>query len=335
MALNSVYTGYGGDPFRDGKTILFMVVATLVGSFWIGRSTDWCLGAAHAVFTLSWAYSGARVFGLLPVLGPIALLACAQICASNEKLFLLLLRVTTWAQLGLAAYQRFGGRTFGGNNPAYDYTMQGSFGNQVVVGAFFAMMVPLAFRFWSAREGLLITLFCLFSGSTMAVLALLGAFLYYLWRLRGRDAIYLGLIALGACILGAVLFPQVEFFSISGRQVPFRRAWELILLNPWGYSPGSWLAGYQNWQVPYPRIWSPMHSDPLQLLFEGGWPTFLLAAIGCFRVLSRVSLVYGCALAAVLVNSLGGFPFHLSALAFLAVTFLVMGQNARRINGNH
>lgn len=320
------------DPFREGKLFIFLFAMCAGGAVWAARRYDALLGLALLLFSYKWLQGNLQIYGTFATAGVLGMLLFTSLLAKKEGFLLTTLRVSTWLQMILSLVQYCGVRTFGANDAYFDGLMQGSFGHPIVVGAWFAAVVPLAFKYWTIFEAILLVLFVLLSGTTMAALALLGAFLYYLWRLRGRDAIYLGAICACVCLLGAYFLPQVEFFSASGRMLPWRVAGRLILENPWGYGPGSWFGRYQEWKVPYFRIWDFLHSDVLQLLFEGGFVVFSLTLIALYRILARMELVWGCVLSALFVNSLGAFPFHLPPLAFLACVALACGVKERKLD---
>jgi len=96
-----------------------------------------------------------------------------------------------------------------------------------------------------------------------------------------------------------------------------------------GYGPGSWailaepMTRYSGSIGPGYEI--PMHCEPLQLLFEGGFIAVALA--GAWIWIHRRELVgtlAGAGVVAVLVDSLWSFPFHVATIAASACVLMGM-----------
>ncbi len=332
IAINIVNQHVSGDPFREGKLIVFLFAALFGASVWIANRFNLFLGLTVMIAAAEWAYANGPLFGIVPVVGCVGFLYLGHLASQNEQLILLLLRASTIIQLVFCAFQMFGHQCFGGINPYFNWMLFGNLGHPIVLSAWMAAIAPLAYFYWSRVEFLIICAVCLYSGSTMGVMALVAGGAYVWWRRLGWPVMaagILGFIALSFCVWR---FPEVEFFSLSGRLLPWRRAVFWILQSPWvGYGPGSWSGMYHRWGVEYAREWSPMHSDALQLAFEIGLPGFLLFITGIYMILRKCSVAYGAVMSSLLINGVGAFPFHIPELAFVFCTCLSMKDEGEKI----
>lgn len=325
VAVNVVNKHVGGDPFREGKMIIFLLAALFAGCVWVAQRFDPWLAAVMGIASAEWAWKGGTFYGILPTAGVLGFLYLGHVASRDQWLTHWILRASTWIQVVFCLAQMLRIKTFGGNDPYFDGLIYGSMGHPVVVGAWFAAVAPLAWFYWSKAEFLVCAALALWSGSTMAIVALLAGG-GYVWVRRVPSLALLAIPAALLLLLGVYLFPEVEFFSISGRQIPWRVAYEHILQSPWvGYSPGSWDGMYETWKVPFHKRWNFVHNDWLQLCFELGIPAFCIAMVAAYSVLRKALLPYGACLAALLVNALGNFPFHLPGLSFLFVVALALG----------
>jgi O-antigen ligase len=327
VAINIVNQHVAGDPFREGKMIIFIFTALVAGCFWVARRFDPWLAAVIGIASAEWAFANGPVYGILPTAGVLGFLYLGHIASENRWLALWILRVSTWLQAVFCVLQICHVQTFGSMDPNFIGSITGNMGHPIVVGAWLAACAPLAYFYWSRVEFMICVALALYSGSTMAVMALFagGA---YVWC-RRMPILWLG-IPLAAVMLGIGVwfFPQVEFFSLSGRMLPWKVAYEWILKSPWvGYGPGSWAGLYPTWKVEYSRVWDFQHNDWLQLCFELGVPVLLISLASAVSILNKMSLAYGACLVALMVNALGAFPFHLASLGFLTCCVLGMGIN--------
>lgn len=327
--------------------MIFYYAAVVAGACFIGNRVDRYLGIAYLLAGFQFVWGGMKVYGFHFIVGFPAFLAIATLAVRKEWLLLYCLRVATWVQVvfslihvfpwGSGLFGRYYVPTFGANDPYFWGMAQGSMGHGVVAACWFAAMVPLALRYWTLWEVLLFSVMVFLCKSTMGVLALFAVVYMGAWKLcnRGSERRFLlsVLVSGGALlILAAWLFPQVEFFSISGRQIPWKKAYELILQNPFGFGPGSWAGRYAEWKVEYPRMFDFMHSDPLQLVFEIGVGPASLAFFALYRIIEKSSATWACVLFAIFVNSLGGFPLHIPQIGFVFCVALTLGIGKRNEN---
>lgn len=325
VATNIVYQKVAGDPFREGKMIVFFFAILVAGCVWVSRRFDPWLGAVIGIASAEWAWANGPIYGIVPTVGTLGFLYLGHVASQNRWTTHLVLRATTWVQVVFCLLQMAHVQTFGSNDPYFYNLITGSMGHPIVMGAWFAAVAPLAWFYWSKAEFVLFAALALWSGSTMAIVALLAGG-GYVWVRRMPKLWLLAIPGVIVLALGVWLFPQMEFFSLSGRMLPWKVAYEWILKSPWvGYGPGSWDGLYQQWNVQYARRWNFLHNDWLQLCFELGVPALILAVISVYSILRKASLPYAACMVVLLVNALGNFTFHLSALAFLFVVALGLG----------
>lgn len=320
----------GMNIFDRPKLELFLVMAAIVPAIYVAVDVQPLIGLAMAMFGLSWVFHGFPDFGYPEMFFPFAALMMAYSASKKSDFALLCLRIFAWVQVVFCFYQLCGGQTFGANNPWFLYKAQGSFGHPILVGCFFAMIWPVAFKKWSLAESAVFMLFAFLSKETTAVCAVLGSIMFFYWRLYEWKTIF---AAVGFAVIFLACshyFPSIGFFNFDGRHLPWGAAAKFIKTNPFGYGPGSWLGLYRNWGLTYmtpngEQIWTRVHNDWLQLLFEGGLQSLLPMLAGVYLLLKKLPLWAGASIAALCVNALGSFPLHHSGLALLTCVILMLG----------
>lgn len=346
LGINAWYgTGVVHDPFRDGKILYLVLACSLATATWIGRRFNFFLGSTYALVSIDWLFFHQfSVSSTMPLVLSAATLFLADFLAKEPGIVFPLLRMTAWIQVGLGIVQLAGAKTFYWTvAPHFGwYIPFGTTGHPVVFGAVLAMLLPLSLAKWTKIESLLIFVLILATRSTMPVLAVVAAGGWYSlnrWKWWCVPSLTLLLWIL---VAGAYWLPSTEFFDFNGRWVPWRRAWELIQENPFGYGIGSWVAHYVDWKVPYnvllfdpasgqmqPVYWAPMHNDWLEFLFDAGVVPFSLLIAGAFRVLLKAELWAACSVIALFANALGSFPFHLAITSFIFSVILCLGTREK------
>lgn len=318
------------DPFREGKTALFILSALLLASSWIGKTFDIFLGFAFAIISIKWVMiQHISSMGTIPVVGSMAFLFIGS-NAAKFKHSLTIVRVIVHIQIAIGLLQIFGFNILGSiaSLPWFGPGLPfGTLGNPAVLGALMAMVLPISFYKWSKAETLLILAMVFLTRSTMPVFAVIGAIAVYVYKKYGigytAPILMLCLLSLG----GTILFPESEIFSFSGRLLVWSKAWHKIQYNLHGYGAGAWFGYYPQWKIDYKGVWDFVHNDWLQLLFEVGIIPFSLIVLAAIRIINRVPMWAACSMGAMMANAIGFFPFHLSALAFLFCLVLSLGIN--------
>lgn len=322
-----------GDPFREGRTrILVMIMAGPLGMMLAHRVGILGLVWGWAVFV--WAYWGMDSYGWWTLAAPPFFLLVGRDLVRRSQ-------VGVWSALRWS----FGIQAVLGILQAWHLIPDlfhdhwrpdgalGTIGQETLLGAFLAPLVPVAFFRWSALEAFTGLLCCFLCSSSMTLAALGGASVVALWKRFGtRPA--LGLIFVGISCLGLAWMghrPDSELFSASGRIPVWQAAWIHIPVHPWiGWGPGSWYGLYATWGIEDRTIWGYLHSEPLQLLLELGWPAFALA---CFAFLVEILDAEADAatiITGLLVNSLGNFPFRVPVTGLLLCLALAMPRRIPR-----
>lgn len=345
IGINFVNIFMGGDPTREGKMVFFILAALLAGATYVHKNIHGYTGILLGYASLLWFIDGLHIYGTLLCVGSLGflLLANEMVMNAEEELFSLL-RISLWIQLGASFLELVGFHPFlmGG--------VQGTLGHPMAASVFLAMLLPFCVEKWTRWETALTIIIILAMGSTTGILGMVAALYFYLYRRNRKISLLLGAVGGLACTLGAYFLPEVEFFSFSGRFLPWSAAWNHIAHGGWhavfGYGPGSWFGLYgcqladaksvdcsvNHWGVGYTRIWDFLHSDPLQLLLELGIVGFGIALVGILDLLRRSKTWVGASLSAIFVNSLGAFPFHLPVSGFLFCVLLALTKKHGKIN---
>ncbi len=199
------------------------------------------------------------------------------------------------------------------------------------MGAFIAALLPIALVKWSKWEAALVVLVCLACDSSMTIAAMLTGVTTYFWfKYTWRSlSIMVPMFLASFCFMTLVsILPNHDMFNINGRMLPWKAAWEAFLQRPSGWGPGAWLGIDSRWNINYHELYAQVHSDWLQLLFEGGVLTFGSFGLFIIRSLYNNNAVWSGVFVSLLVNSLANFPMRFAPTAFLfclAVAMLYKG----------
>lgn len=187
-----------------------------------------------------------------------------------------------------------------------------------------AVCLPGFFRArWWTGAPLLMFALCV-TGATAGAIAAGAAFLVWLWaRDGGKDLAALTIAAL--CVF--ILFFDGTPRGFSDRYDALLRAIEAFDARPlFGYGLGHYKAVFGHIPTELGR-WTALHNDPAQAVFEMG-PIAGLLIIGYLfdlaRRFQRDAAVPASAVAAIVVVSVTGFPFHVATTALVCVTWLAI-----------
>ena len=329
LAMNLYPMWLQGDPAREGKLCLFLFAAIIPAAIWIGRRLNGYLGLAYLSYAGLWIWFDAESYGALAVYGPLAFLALAAEISVRPKLFYFSIRVSMWVQFAFLALN------CAGRNPLGTFEgMIGTMGNNTMLGAVLAGMLPVAMGMGWPVEVILICAAVGLSGSTMSVVTVAAVVLAYAWKCGKEGFAIVGVLALIA--LGCAALSQGfggEFMSLSGRMMVWPIALEQWASRPFGWGPGAWLGLYPIWGIDHSHVWGQVHSEPIQTLLEGGGQTFVLLGVGLALVLYRAEKIEFAGMIGLLVNSLGSFTFHFPPTAFLFCAYMAIATNKENPNG--
>lgn len=310
-----------GDPFRDGRLrILVYFGAPMIAWAACSRISP-ILCVLWVWWAWLWAFMGPDSYGWKEVaLPPFFLFAARYVSRLSPAGTLSAVRVCYLFQAALALVQ------FIGYAPPFDgipsSEPMGTMGQFTFLGTFVACLVPYALFRWSQAEAFLGLLAVVCTGSAMSLAALGAATVAVFWKqISFRLAAATTGLGLGAMAILWFTLPDNSFFNTSGRIFVWRLAWERIKERPWGWGPGSWEGLYTFWNVPSVTpglVWDRLHSDWMQLVFEGGWISGVMAAAYIIGLLRWTRSSFRAAVVAgIAVNALGNFPFHFAATAWL------------------
>lgn len=304
-----------GDPFRDGRLrILIMLLAPLFG--WIfGKRVGFWLALLWVWSVELWAFWGMDDYGWQAIMFPPLFVFGAKLLVElSEGAAWGAMRISFLAQaaLGCAQALKLAPDLFTSHwRP--DGAI-GTVGQETLLGSFLAPLTVVAFFRWSVPEAVLGLTCCFLCNSSMTLGALGGAAVVALWkRVSLRSA--LALSALGSSLVAlwwAIGPADGSFFNPGARTLVWAHALPFARQHPLGWGPGSWQGLYPFFDLPVAwGTWLQLHNEPLQIFFELGWPGLLIAAIWVFGAIfhtrnsDKATLIAGLAL-----NSAGNFTLH-------------------------
>lgn len=335
ISMNAIPTWMAGDPYRDGKLNLFFLCSIFPVASWLSRRFDLFLGLAFASWMAIWCLYDSEGYGFVPALGIPLFLATAEWAARRPIAFSWVLRITVWIQLALVPLHLAGFYPFETSEliPKFAGRPIGTMGNETLLAAFLAGMVPFSAVRWTALESFLLMGGVFATGSTMGAISMMIGLAAAAWKnqIRWPAICAGGGSALLAC-LALTIKPGGEFFSLSGRAMLWPIAWEASLSRPLGWGPGAWAGLYPMWGVPTGE-WVQIHNDVLQLFHEGGWQTGVLVAIALYRIMGRMDAAAFGGSAALLMNACGNFTFHFPPTAFMFSFYLASAKQQEVQNG--
>jgi len=195
--------------------------------------------------------------------------------------------------------------------------------NRNETAALMAFCLPAAFRGKRLWFTIPIAVGLVLAMSTGGALAAVAAVI--VWSSLKIDGVKIFPIWIGVLCLFLAFLAFVDTPGIDARLKIWSRGWDIFTERPIiGWGLGHWKMVY-NVGLKKPVMTS--HNDVFQGIFEMGIP-FTMVLIGyvisILRKLRREMAVVAAGVAAVSVNSLVNFPFHIATTAIIAVAWLAM-----------
>lgn len=305
---------------------LFTLAALLVGAVLLVRAGDPFLGAFVALAALltlrtptAWALECAQWIAF----GSLLLSAVRALPRAWHPTVVGALALGSVLQLVYCLHRALGADVLWlGLAPAahlHDNTMIGTLGNENHVGALLALVIPLASPWlWPLLlAGLVLTK----SGVALAAAGVGLLVRYRSWRVAAVLVVAAAALLLvrGPSLISAKV--RVKIWALGLWDLGQRPLDALI-----GAGPGSW---YERVPTLQRRFWisgnewfGHAHSEPVQLVYEFGTVGFacLIGWLLHHRALWRGRYAGACA--ALVIVSLGSFPFHVAPLAMVALVIL-------------
>ncbi len=308
--------------------MLWLCARTAAG--WLPRPDDRLLSWAVALAALSalsaylspvpaysrpaWAAAAAGL-ALFPML--------AVLDAEGRTRVERFLRVTAWALVLLAFYQRVQGDT----RPA------AAFLNQNVFAGAILLLLPVASRSgdWALASGLLICLWW-----TKSVGAWLGLSVALILHRRAVGALAFWLGA-AACFVGLVAaYAKLQSPETLHRVEWWKAAWLMASRAPWlGLGPGAYAYALPSHAPVRPELSTLFaHQHVLETAAERGWPYALLWIAGLAALLKRAPASLRFGPVAALIHGLGDYALSVPGVfwLFCASTALAAPELGRSVN---
>lgn len=316
-------TSEPGQAYTQSPTILLL--ATLLGvlAVWVAQRDRW-LGAllGWQVSHLLWqpnpvVYETVETMSL----GAFMLLAVRDLDATWKERLRAGLLVTAVLQVAWLTVQWIGyDWTWAGFGRFHETPLPaGTFGNKNYLAAFLAMVTPLA-------PVVLLPVFAIGLILTHSFLAIVAACAGLL--LRWPDHRRWLWLACGIAIPLAWMGHIAPWATWHARWEVWMAALSILTVKGWllGVGPGQWLIAYQYFAVSHQTAvegyFAAAHNDLLQLLFESGLPALGLLGGWAWAHRGLWRTAWGGSALAVLLLSLGFFPWHLVTTGMVALVVL-------------
>lgn len=342
FVLNGLDYGNLGDIFRHGKIRYAALALVPVAFDFFRRRIGWAPAAVGALALFSWIVHDFQILGELPV---IEIFICLSLAAAivhlvPQKLFADLLAVSGAFQGAVAFLQSRGIHFLCFPAHKEDFFMAvGTYGNRAVLAPFLA--ASLAPALWSGQWWLTIpiALGLIAVHSTLGFAATAAILVIYAWhRHGGRAALLLGVAGVSFLSMAWAAFPHYPGFDFDGRLQIWKYGIEAIKVHPF---VGSGIAAWAQYYLPIfhdpllkifgDSVPFQLHCDALDFIVEYGIAPFLLLLAGLAQFALKASPSWTTAVcAAILVNSLGNFPF---AIISIALVFTVSWAYAQKEAG--
>lgn len=331
IVLNFWDTGCMGDPFREGRVRdLVFLAAPMIGWYW-SRKIPAFLCAIWVWAVWLWAYWGMDHYGFMTVMLPILFFYFVHTFVRTSVwtvMAALRLSYIFQACLGILQGMHWIGNIYGESWRRVDAV--GTVGQETLLGSFLAPLCVVALLKWSRVEFVIGLIACYLCSSSMTMAALGGSLMVYAWKIHGKR-VAAAVAASGFALLGGFYLSwsfDNPFFNTSGRSAMWPYAFAAIPEHWLGWGPGAWAGLYPRWDVPkILGLWPELHSEPIWLQFELGWPAVVLAVLGFTSLMVTTrNNVKAIIVGGLLVNSLGNSTFHYPVSALLMCIALCLPE---------
>lgn len=349
------------------KLIYIFFFGNLFLGAYLAHSIHWSFGLIHSAISASVVLTGFGAVQIYPYAYWVAGVGFTLFFLHLEEDWQeFLLKCVVWSAVAssvLALFQALDMdplMTYASHISRADRTNPiGMLGQTTKFGAFLAMAfgLALAFRQWFAA--VVIGLAAISTDSSFTWLALGGAFLVNLRYLMGRAIVVVLVLAGGASVWTyKYLYDKASSMADNGRFA----VWEATIRAWWehsfwlGFGPGSFQALFSTHFQPKWLLWGSFeqaHNDYLQVVFEMGI-IGIIVMVACITIVaihfksswwggkteSSVVVAAEGALAAILLNAIGNFPFQLAPhfllgiISFATIVRATQGRDGYQFGSN-
>jgi hypothetical protein len=315
---------------RATPLMLFVVTMEALAGLWIAQRDRW-LGvfvAYIAILSLRApleAYAGAVASYVL--FGALIILITREMSKRAAAVTTALLVASGLAQVALVLLQWSGHDPLWAADAPYvkDRQLPGSIGHGNWLGVYLAMIGPLA-SWWALP---LFVLGLVLAQSRLGLIAL-AAGIAAMWCGRTRREMVAATLAISAGVGITIALLDKTFDTWPARWEIWRLGITLWAQNGplLGLGPGSWSVYVPSAQEAFsvgqcpPTCFLWAHNDVLQLLFEGGAVAIVILGLWLWDHRRAFTGPYAGSLVAILIGSLGMFPFHIAQVAVPALVIV-------------
>ena len=204
----------------------------------------------------------------------------------------------------------------------------GIIGNRMIASTFACTLAP--FLLFNPLNWIILSIISLVTWSSGAVLSIGAGLCVYGWMKYKRLRVLIAIVAIVIPVLFAYKTGDFSKSTMRAGRLPiYKKTLELSLKRPQGYGIGTYkilfeyLCGWKIRDQSPGKAWRQTHSDPLQILFETGFPGIILFVGWFVSIIRKIKDPIKLAgIAILLVNMSVHFPTRVCNSVFLILIFL-------------
>ena len=328
---------------RVPRELIFMAAGAVITGLWLTRRWRWIgilviwlavttmMRAIQSVVLPPLAYY--HLFGILA--GAWILIAFHETLPRWRDAYIKIIAFLVGVQLVMVALHTFNLDPVKMYGKGQVNIVIGTLDNPSLLAGYLAVALPLLARSFPILAVLALALM-VYANSVLPMFALAAAGAVYLWSKFGGLKAFGGTV--GAFALASVftVFYNGFNFSVRGdliRLEVWKAAFKASFMHPIaGHGLSSFHQGFTDYAIQTgtwleATRWIQAHSEPIQLIVEGGWVTLIILALIVFSLVRRYCkaektarlVAAGASCAALVVYASAHFPFHVASHAALGL----------------
>ena len=213
----------------------------------------------------------------------------------------------------------------------------GIIGNPMIASSFTCVLAP--FLLFSPLNWITLSLMAFLSGSSGAVLSVSAGVVVYAWSKVKKLRVWIVIAAILVSVSFAYKTGDISEVAFRAGRLPvYLKTIELAIKRPWGYGIGTFKLLFQVYcgdeiqrEQPHGQTWIKTHNDWLQILFETGFPGFILFFGWLVSIIRKVKDPIKLAgLAILATNMMIHFPNRMVQSVFIILMFLAYCSQKER-----